>query len=82
MVKKCNVTFKNSEVLVVSYDDAEIQFTNTGIDGDTVFVKYEKGKYSIVDECEYNDSLKTNKKCFVSEVVDMIDSVSDIVEGK
>lgn len=82
MIKKCNVTLKNKDVLVVSYDGTDVQFTNTGIDEDVIFVKFENDKYSIVDECEYNDSLKSVKKKYISETIENKDSVSDIVEGK
>lgn len=82
MIKKCNVTLKNKDVLVVSYDGTDVQFTNTGIDEDVIFVKFENDKYSIVDECEYNGSLKSVKKKYISETIENKDSVSDIVEGK
>ena len=50
MVKECTVILNNEAVTVVKFDDIEIQFPSIRKNDKTVFVKYEDGNYSIVDE--------------------------------
>ncbi len=50
MVKECLVILNNEAVTVVRFDGKDIQFPSIHKDTKTVFVKYENGKYSIVDE--------------------------------
>ena len=50
MTKKCIVTLDNDYVTVVKYGDTYIQFPAMGIKSEYVWVKYENGKYTIVDE--------------------------------
>lgn len=47
--------------MVVLFDGKEIQITSDKQNTTTVFVKFEKGKYSIVSKDEF-DSEKSNKK--------------------
>ncbi len=50
MVKECLVVLNNDVVTVVKFDDVDIQFPSIQKEAQTLFVNYESGKYSIVDE--------------------------------
>ena len=50
MVKECLVTLNNEAVTVVKFDNIDIQFPSIHKNEKTVFVKFEDGKYSIVDK--------------------------------
>lgn len=50
MVKECLVTLNNEAVTVVKFDNIDIQFPSIHKNEETVFVKVEDGKYSIVDK--------------------------------
>lgn len=50
--KKCKVLTRNEAVTVIEYNGTPVQFTSSIIDNqkEFVWVNYEDGKYSIVDE--------------------------------
>lgn len=50
MVKECLVILNNDLVTVARFDDKDIQFPSVRKDVKKVFVNYENGRYSIVDE--------------------------------
>lgn len=52
MIKECPVILNNSAVTVVQYDNVKIQFPSIQKKVKTVFVKYENGKYEIVEKTE------------------------------
>lgn len=62
MVKECLVILNNDAVTVVKYDDKNIQFPSIHKDAKKVFVNYENGKYSIVDEKYKAGSVEKPKK--------------------
>lgn len=61
MIKECKVVLHNQYVTVVEYDGAKIQFPSVGKKVDTVYVKCENNKYSIVPKGEYEKSKQSNK---------------------
>lgn len=63
MVKECLVILNNEAVTVVRYDDIDIQLPSIHKDAKTVFVNYENGRYSIVDESfAEKETVKPRKK--------------------
>ena len=62
MVKECLVVLNNEAVTVVKFDDKDIQFPSINKDVKKVFVNYENGKYSIVDEKYKAESVEKPKK--------------------
>lgn len=50
MIKECQVLLQNEAVIVVRYGDIDIQFPHHEGNFRTVFVKYEDGRYTIVDD--------------------------------
>lgn len=62
MVKECLVILNNEAVTVVKFDDKNIQFPSINKDVKKVFVNYENGKYSIVDEKYMAESVEKPKK--------------------
>lgn len=62
MVKECLVVLNNDVVTVVKFDDVDIQFPSIQKEAQTVFVNYESGKYSIVDEHYKAESVDKPKK--------------------
>ena len=60
MIKECNVISRNSRVSVVKFDDKKLQIPTSDLVGTTTaYIKYDKKKYTVVSEEEYN---KSNKK--------------------
>lgn len=69
MIKECDVILKNKSIFVADYEGSEVQFTTTDLlKEDTVYIKFEKEKYSIVSKEEYEKSLVVDKKKFITEV--------------
>lgn len=74
MIKECPVITRNDAVAVVRFGDTDIQFSSIARDAKTVKVKYDNGKYSIVDHAEETNTaiveksktqlLASNKKSF------------------
>lgn len=62
MTKQCPVILNNKAVTVVGFDDIEIQFPSVNKDVKTVFVKYENGKYTIVENIEEEKVVISHKK--------------------
>ena len=75
MVKECKVLLRNQYVMVVDFNGKEIQMPSDHTDKDTVFVKYENDRFSIVDKLEKEKKpvkvksvSKVNKQKKVTEV--------------
>lgn len=60
MIKECQILLQNEAVIVARYDDIDVQFPTHKHKGKTVFVKYEDGRYTIVDNA--GATLTTEKK--------------------
>ena len=81
MVKECLVKINNDYITVVRYGDIDIQMPSIHKDIKTVFVKYENGKYSIVDKDfkiktqKSNEKKSVKKKTTVEEVANKIENV-------
>jgi hypothetical protein len=52
MTKECKVILNNDAVTVVKFGEISIQFPSIHREVDTVFVKADNGRYSIVDKME------------------------------
>lgn len=50
MIKECKVLLNNEMVTVVKFDDVEIQLPSIHKNDKTIFVKYEDGRYSVVEK--------------------------------
>ena len=57
MIKECKVILNNDAITVVRFDDTDVQFSSIAKDAKTVNVKYDNGKYSIVDHAEETDPI-------------------------
>ena len=57
MIKECKVILNNDAITVVRFDDTDVQFSSIAKDTKTVNVKYDNGKYSIVDHAEETDPI-------------------------
>lgn len=53
MIKECEVKSNNDYCTVVKYGDTYVQIPSIRKDAKTVFLKYEDGRYIVVDEPEY-----------------------------
>lgn len=62
MTKQCPVILNNKAVTVVKFDNIEIQFPSIHKDAKTVFVKFEDGKYTIVENIEEEKVVISHKK--------------------
>lgn len=49
MIKECNVLLNNSAVTVVRFGDRDVQLPPIGRKANTVFVRFENGRYEIAD---------------------------------
>lgn len=83
MVKECKVILHNSVVAVVNFGGTHIQFPATKINGETVYVEYVDGRYTIISRNEYEKSLKSkvdkkSKKVKATET----DLVEEVVESE
>lgn len=95
MVKECSVILNNSAVTVIRYDETEVQLPSIHRKADKVFVKYENGRYTVVEKSEPNvvveDKLvvepeekevvikKPQKKIVKKEVSDDETDVKDVI---
>jgi len=52
MTKECEVILNNKAVTVVKFDGKEIQFPSIHRNAKTVFVKFDNGSYSIVNNID------------------------------
>lgn len=87
MVKECLVILNNEAVTVARYGNTDIQFPSIHRDAKTVFVNYEDGKYSIVDEKYKTESAEksnrkkgTKKKTTNDESVEEINTETSVIE--
>lgn len=89
MVRECKVYLNNPYVTVVKFNDINIQLPSIKREADMIFVKYENGKYSVVDKLEpENKEIKTEivpkrnkvKKTTNSETLSEITDVKADVE--
>lgn len=70
MVKECPVIMNNDAVTVVRFDGNDIQFPSVGQEGaKTLNVKFENGKYSIVDHAESKVENTVDESVEVAEPV-------------
>ena len=49
MIKECKVLLNNSAVTVVRFGDRDVQLPPIGRKANTVFVRFENGRYEIAD---------------------------------
>lgn len=61
MIKKCKVLTRNLEVMVVKYDDTEVQMPSDKSNSQFVFVKKDGNTYIIVTEAEFSTQVKRPK---------------------
>lgn len=78
MIKECPVILNNTAVTVVKFDNIEIQFPSIHKNAEKVFVKYDNGKYAIVENFEEN-TMGSYKKRFQKKtaVEEEVEHVSD-----
>lgn len=69
MIKECKVVLHNQYVTVAEYDERKIQFPSIGEKTDTVYVKHENNKYSIVSKGEYEKYKQSDKIVSKSKLV-------------
>lgn len=58
MIKECKVLLNNSAVTVVRFCDRDVQLPPIGRKANTVFIRFENGRYEIVDG---NNVFKNNE---------------------
>lgn len=87
MVKECLVILNNEAVTVVRYGNIDIQFPSIHRNVKTVFVNYEDGKYSIVDEKyktesaeKYSRKKGAKKKTTIDESVEEIQTEKSVLQ--
>lgn len=84
MIKECPVIENNDAVTVVRFGDTDVQFSSIAKDAKTVKVKYDNGKYSIVDPDPIVDEsvevtepvkidVKKNKKTIKKKLDDVVE---------
>ena len=61
MVKECEVILNNGLVTVAKYGEIDVQFPYIGRKAKTIFVKFDNGEYTIVDEMPKEKVEKTTK---------------------
>lgn len=61
MTKECKVLLNNDAVTVVEFDSIKVQMPSIHKNAETIFVKFEDGKYSVVDSLS-NTEDKPKKK--------------------
>lgn len=71
MVKECLVILNNAAVTVIRYDETEVQLPSIHRKADKVFVKYENGRYTIVEKPEPKAALE-DKSVVESEAKEVI----------
>lgn len=68
MIKECPVIMNNDDVTVVKFDGTDIQFPSVNNDGvKTLNVKFDNGKYSIVNEIEAKPERSVDENIDVAE---------------
>lgn len=68
MIKECKVLLRNEYVMVIDFEGTKIQMPSDNSDSNTVFVKYEKDRYSITDKLEEKKKIIPKKEKKVTEV--------------
>lgn len=62
MIKECEVLVWNECVMVIDFDNVKVQMPSFGKNKtNSVYVKYENGKYTLSSELEYDKFLKQGK---------------------
>lgn len=56
MIKECKVLLNNSAVTVVRFGDRDVQLPPIGRKANTVFVRFENGRYGIADGSKVDES--------------------------
>lgn len=85
MVKECKVFLNNQYVTVIKFNDTDVQLPSIKKEADTIFVKYENGKYSVVDKLEpEKEEIKTEivpRRNKVRKTTDL-ETLSEITDVK
>lgn len=76
MIKECKVVSQNDINAVVLFDNTRVQLPSSKIKSDTAFVKYENGRYSIVNKADYVK--EKNKKAQSKDIIN--DDVCETTE--
>lgn len=61
MIKKCKVLIRNTEVMVVKYDDIEVQMPSDKSSSRFAFIKKDRNTYTTVTEIEFSAQSKRPK---------------------
>ena len=61
MIKKCKVLTRNTEVMVVKYDDTAVQMPSDKSNSRFVFIKKDGDTYTTVTEIEFSAQSKRPK---------------------
>lgn len=62
LVKECRVILLNNKVAVVLFDDKKVQVPNSELIGNTAYVKYDNGVYSVISKEDFDKSIKQSKR--------------------
>ena len=77
MIKECQVILNNESVSVVKFGNTEVQLPSIGKDVNSVKVKCEDGRYSIVKD---EIAIKTKKKAWTTKHKKQPDQNVDCIE--
>ena len=53
MIKECEVIYRNEKVSVVKFDNKKIQIPNSDLIGRNVYIRFDKGTYTVVSKNEF-----------------------------
>ena len=74
MIKECEVIYRNEKVSVVKFDNKKIQIPNSDLIGRNVYIRFDKGTYTVVSKNEFE---KENIK-----EIDSIEGLNPILQLK
>ena len=63
IARKCPIVVNNGAVIVVKFDHIDVQLPYLHTTSDYLYVSYENGKYSVIDELKYHEII--SKKAYV-----------------
>lgn len=69
MVKECTVILRNALIMVVDYEGEKIQLPTDNNTSKSVFIKYSKGTYELINKSEYDKLRKVRNKAKETELV-------------
>lgn len=61
--------------MVIDFDGIEVQMPSTKTKGKTMFIRFEKGKYTVVTKDDYEKSLKLAAKKSTAKVEKEIENI-------